>query len=36
MMDWTHAHWRAMFRGISRKTVLYTEMIVDATILHQV
>ena len=36
MMDWTHGHWRAYFRGITRKTVLYSEMIVDATILHQV
>ena len=35
MMDWTHAHWRAYFRGISRKTVLYSEMIVDSTVLHQ-
>lgn len=34
MMEWTDVHWRAMIRGITRKTVLYTEMVVDHTILH--
>jgi tRNA dihydrouridine synthase A len=35
MMDWTDSHWRCMVRGLSRHTVLYTEMVVDSTILHQ-
>ena len=34
MMEWTDPHYRALLRGISRKTVLYTEMVVDETILH--
>jgi tRNA-dihydrouridine synthase A len=35
MMEWTDAHWRSMIRGVTRRTVLYTEMVVDSTILHQ-
>ena len=35
MMDWTHPHWRAFIRGVTRKTVLYTEMAVDSTIFYQ-
>jgi len=35
MMEWTDSHWRAMMRGITRRTVLYSEMVVDSTILHQ-
>ena len=34
MMEWTDVHWRAMMRGITRHSVLYTEMVVDSTILH--
>jgi len=35
MMEWTHAHYRALMRGLTRKTILYTEMVVDSTIMHQ-
>jgi tRNA-dihydrouridine synthase A len=34
MLDWTDPHYRKLMRGITRKTVLYTEMVVDETILH--
>jgi tRNA-dihydrouridine synthase A len=34
MLEWTDPHYRMLMRGITRKTVLYTEMIVDDTILH--
>lgn len=34
MMDWTDPHYRALMRGITRKTVLYSEMVVDETILN--
>lgn len=34
MMEWTDPHYRAMMRGITRKTVLYTEMVVDTTVLN--
>jgi tRNA-dihydrouridine synthase A len=36
MMEITDSHWRTFLRGLTRKTVLYTEMIVDQTILHNV
>ncbi|EQC28587.1 hypothetical protein SDRG_13663 [Saprolegnia diclina VS20] len=35
MMDWTDRHYRFMMRQITRKTLLYTEMVVDQTLLHQ-
>ena len=35
MMEWTNPHWRSFIRGVTRKTVLYTEMVVDGTITHQ-
>jgi len=35
MMECTDKHWRMFVRGITSKTVLYTEMAVDATLLHQ-
>ncbi|KAI9917776.1 hypothetical protein PsorP6_013336 [Peronosclerospora sorghi] len=34
-MDWTDRHYRFMMRMITRKTLLYTEMVVDQTLLHQ-
>jgi tRNA-dihydrouridine synthase A len=34
MLDWTDPHYRALLRGITRKSVLYTEMVVDETVLH--
>ncbi len=34
MMEWTDPHFRMLMRGITRKTVLYTEMVVDETIIH--
>ena len=33
-MDWTDMHYRQLARLISRHTWLYTEMVVDMTILH--
>ena len=33
-MDWTDIHYRQLARLISRHTWLYTEMVVDMTILH--
>ncbi|OQS00172.1 tRNA-dihydrouridine synthase [Thraustotheca clavata] len=35
MMDWTDRHYRFMMRHITKKTLLYTEMVVDKTLLHQ-
>ncbi|KAF0696011.1 Aste57867_13224 [Aphanomyces stellatus] len=35
MMDWTDRHYRFMMRQITRKTLLYTEMVVDETLMHQ-
>ena len=34
MMDWTDVHFRALARLISKKSWLYTEMVVDTTLLH--
>ncbi len=34
MMEWTDAHYRMMMRSLTRKTVLYTEMVVDETVKH--
>ncbi|CAL8471488.1 g11030 [Coccomyxa elongata] len=34
MMDWTDVHYRQMARLISKHTWLYTEMVVDQTIIH--
>lgn len=34
MMEMTDNHWRMMLRGMTRKTVLYTEMVVDDTVNH--
>jgi tRNA-dihydrouridine synthase A len=33
-MDWTDVHYRQLARCISKNTWLYTEMVVDQTILH--
>lgn len=33
-MDWTDVYYRQFARLISQKTWLYTEMIVDSTIIH--
>ncbi len=32
MMEWTDPHYRMLVRGITKKTVLYTEMVVDDTL----
>ncbi|RLN06175.1 hypothetical protein BBJ28_00010146 [Nothophytophthora sp. Chile5] len=34
-MDWTDRHYRFMMRMITKETLLYTEMVVDQTLLHQ-
>ena len=34
MLDWTDVHYRQLARLISRRTWLYTEMVVDQTVLH--
>ena len=34
MMEMTDCHWRMMLRGMTKKTVLYTEMVVDDTVNH--
>ena len=34
MMEWTDPHYRVLMRGLTRKTVLYTEMVVDETIIN--
>jgi len=34
MMDWTDRHYRYMMRRITRRTLLYTEMITGAAIIH--
>jgi hypothetical protein len=33
-MDWTDVHYRQLARLISRRTWLWTEMVVDKTVLH--
>ena len=33
-LDWTDVHYRQMARLLSKKTWLWTEMIVDKTIMH--
>jgi tRNA-dihydrouridine synthase A len=35
MMEVTDRHWRSFWRLISRRSKLYTEMVVDQTLLHQ-
>lgn len=35
MMDWTDVHYRQLARYISKHTWLYTEMVVDNTLIHQ-
>lgn len=35
MMDWTDVHFRQLARMLSRHTWLYTEMVVDQTVVHQ-
>ncbi|TDH71804.1 hypothetical protein CCR75_003530 [Bremia lactucae] len=35
MMDWTDRHYRFMMRMITKETMLFTEMVVDQTLLHQ-
>lgn len=35
MMDWTDRHYRYLMRGITKHTVLYSEMVVDSTIIYQ-
>jgi len=34
MMDWTDVYYRQLARMLSRRTWLYTEMVVDGTVLH--
>lgn len=34
MMDITDQHWRYFIRGLTKKTILYTEMLVDDTVTH--
>lgn len=34
MMEWTDPHFRVLMRGITRKSVLYTEMVVDGEVLN--
>lgn len=34
MMEWTDCHFRYFVRGLTKRTVLYTEMVVDDTINH--
>lgn len=34
MMEWTDSHYRYFIRGLTKRTVLYTEMVVDDTIIH--
>lgn len=34
MVDWTDPHYRMLMRGITKKTVLYTEMVVDDTVIN--
>ena len=34
MMEMTCPHWRMLVRGITKQTVLYTEMVVDETVIH--
>jgi tRNA-dihydrouridine synthase A len=34
MMDWTDVHFRSLARLLSRRSWLYTEMVVDAALLH--
>ena len=33
-MDWTDVHFRQLCRLVSKQTWLYTEMVVDQTLLH--
>lgn len=33
-MDWTDVHYRQLARLISKRTFLYTEMVVDSTLIH--
>lgn len=33
-MDWTDVHYRQLARLMSRHTWLYTEMVVDSTLIH--
>lgn len=32
MLEWTDPHYRMLMRGITRKSVLYTEMLVDEAV----
>jgi tRNA-dihydrouridine synthase A len=34
MMEWTDPHYRMLMRGLTKKTVLYTEMVVDETVMY--
>ena len=34
MMEWTDLHYRHLARLMSRHTWLYTEMVVDSTLIH--
>ena len=34
MMEVTDPHWRYFMRGLTKKTILYTEMVVDDTVIH--
>ena len=33
-MDWTDVHYRQLARLITKHTFLYTEMVVDSTLIH--
>lgn len=34
MIQWTDRHWRFLMRQITKKTLLYTEMTMDNTLIH--
>lgn len=34
MMEWTDPHYRMLMRGLTKHTVLYSEMVVDDTVIH--
>ena len=34
MMDWTDRHYRVFMRGITKRTLLYTEMVTTNAALH--
>ena len=34
MMEWTDRHWRVFARGLTRKALLYTEMVTAPALIH--